>query len=489
MAIVSSWVLGMLACAALLAPAAARAQGVRISGTTWLQSIDLHPLYPDSVSVVQVTGEGTSRRTADGRLAQCPAASLYCYFSTSGARETTNPLLQDLSLAAWGFGRGISAQAHVRARTSLGGSAARWPRMDDRFDALDAFVQVDRALGRARLGRQWASNGLGVYNFDGAALLLRRRAHSLEAYGGRALAQGLNESYRSAEIGAVDDLPPQENGYLVGLRLRLRPSDVSAVSMVYQRVITGDRSGLYSERVAFDATTRLHGLSLDGATTLDVAGHDVNEARLRASRSLPNGLRLSVEARRHRPFFELWTIWGAFSPVGFDEGRAEVGWRTAGARLQLAAHGAYRRYDDTGAGVDFLPLRSDGWRTGLDATWVASDRLVASASSAVDIGFGSSRSDASAGLRWRPSERLSLGSTLSAFQSIYEFRVGTGRVFGAAADASIRLTPDTRIAFDGGIYHHRLTHDAPGTDWSQRRASVRLEWTVGRDPGLSRSGR
>ncbi len=84
--------------------------------------------------------------------------------------------------------------------------------------------------------------------------------------------------------------------------------------------------------------------------------------------SLPEALRLSLEARRHRPFFELWTIWGAFAPVGFDEGRAELGWRGAQQRLQLSAHGAFRRYDDTGAGVDFLPLRSSGWRTGLDAS-------------------------------------------------------------------------------------------------------------------------
>ncbi len=380
----------------------------------------------------------------------------------------------------------MSAQAHLRARSALGGTAARWPRADDHLDALDAFVQVDRAAGRLRVGRQWATNGLGAYNFDGGALLLRRGAHSVEAYGGRALAQGLNETYRSAEIGAVDELPPDQNGNLVGVRLRFRPSDLTALSFVYQRVIAGDRSGLYSERVAADATTRLFGVVIDANSTFDVAGNDVNEARLRLSRTLPRALQLSLEARRHRPFFELWTIWGAFAPVAFDEARAELGWRGAAARLQLSAHGAYRKYEDTDAEVGFLPLRTTGWRTGLDASWLFNDRLVASASTAADIGFGSSRSDANAGIRWRAGERLSLGGSVSALQSIYEFRVGTGRVFGATADASLRLTPETRITVDGGLYHHRLTNDAPGTNWSQRRASVRLEWTIGSDPGLAR---
>ncbi len=462
------------------------AQGIRISGTTWVQSIDLRPLEQDSLLAAQVAGAGSTRRTSDGQLVQCPATSVWCFFSTSGARETTTPLLQDLSLAAWGLGRGVSAQAHLRARSALGGTAARWPRADDHLDALDAFVQVDRAAGRLRVGRQWATNGLGAYNFDGGALLLRRGAHSVEAYGGRALAQGLNESYRSAEIGAVDELPPDQNGYLAGVRLRLRPSDLTALSFVYQRVIAGDRSGLYSERVAADATTRISGVTIDANSTFDVAGNEVNEARLRLSRALPHALHLALEARRHRPFFELWTIWGAFAPVAFDEGRAELGWRGASAHLQLSAHGAYRKYEDTDAEVGFLPLRTTGWRTGIDASWLFSDRLVASASTATDIGFGSSRSDANAGVRWRAGDRFSLGGSVSALQSIYEFRVGTGRVLGATADASLRLTPETRIAVDGGVYHHRLTNDAPGTNWSQRRASVRLEWTIGSDPGLGR---
>lgn len=463
----------------------ATAQGIRIAGTTWLQSIDLRPLRQDSVLASQVSGTGGARRTAAGQLVQCPEAAAYCYFATSGARETTNPLLQDLSIAAWGLGEGISAHAHLRARASVGGESALWPRLDDNFDALEAYVQVDRRLGRARLGRLWATSGLGAYNFDGGALMLRRGAHSIEAFGGRALVQGLNEPYTSAEIGAVDDLPPEDDGYLVGVRLRVRPSDLSAVSAVYQRVIAADRSSLYSERVALDGMTRLLGIALDGSVTYDVAGGILNEARLRAARRLLLGFDGAVEGRRHRPFFELWTIWGAFAPVGFDEGRAELSWRPGKERLQLTAHGAYRTYADDASGLSYLPLRSDGWRAGVEATWLASEQLAASANYATDIGFGASRTDVSGGVRWTPTERLSLGATVTGFQSIYEFRVGTGRVVGGVINGAVRVTPDLRVAFDGGIYRHRLTDDAPGTDWSQRRASLRLEWAVGSEPGMS----
>jgi len=463
--------------------ATAGAQGVRITGATWLQSLDLRPLRQDSVAASTVGGSGSVRRAPDGQLVQCVEGSAYCYFATNGARRATNPLLQDLSVAAWGLGEGVSAHAHVRLRASVGGAESLWPRLDDRFDALEAYVQWDRTPVRGRLGRLWATNGLGATNYDGAALLMRRGAHSLEVYGGRALVQGLSAPYTSGAIGTVDDLPPEDQGYLLGARLRFRPTDLTAISAVFQRVIQADRASLLSDRVALDATTRLLGTTVDASLSYDLAGTMVNEGRVRVGRRLAPGMQGAVEARRHRPFFELWTIWGAFSPIGFDEGRGELSWRGMDERLQLSAHGAYRRYSDDTNGLASLPLRSDGWRAGGDASWLASERLTASAGYSVDLGFGASRSDVFGSARWTPNERLHLGASLSGFQSIYEFRVGTGRVLGAAIDGGYRLRPDLALAMDAGVYRHRLTNDAPGTNWSQRRGSVRLEWAVGGDPG------
>jgi len=458
------------------------AQGVRVTGVTSVQSIDLRPLRYDSIAAGQVAGSGPARRGPGGELVQCPEGAAYCYFSTSGARQTTSPLLQDLSVAAWGLGEGISAHAHVRARAAIGHDDL-WPRLGDRFDALEVYVQAERSRGRLRLGRLWATNGLGAYNFDGGAILLRRGAQSLEVYGGRALVQGLSESYTSGELGAVDDLPPEDNGALVGARWRARPNDASAMSVVYQRVILADRSSLVSDRVAGDATTRWRELTLDAGVAYDLAGATLNEARARLSRRVLGATEVSLEGRRHRPFFELWTIWGAFAPVGFDEARSDLAWRAPGDRLHLTVAGAYRRYATTGTGVGFLPLRSDGWRAGLDATWTPTEQVAVSANYGVDIGVGASRSDATAGGRWLPNRRVSFGGQLTAFQSIYEFRVGTGRVLGAAVDGSMVLTPDLRVAMDVGVYRHRLTNDAPGTNWSQRRAAIRLVWGMGGDAG------
>jgi hypothetical protein len=190
-----------------------------------------------------------------------------------------------------------------------------------------------------------------------------------------------------------------------------------------------------------------------------------------------------VDVRRHRPFFEWWTIWGAFSPVAFDEARMIVGWRNATGRLSLDASAGYRQYDETSAGLEAAPLRTDGWRAGLGAEWSPNDQWLGYADYNADVGFGASRSDATGGFRWTPGERYTVGAYLSALQNIYEFRVGTGRVVGLGVEGSFRATNETRLVFDGALYAHRSNNAAPTTDWSQRRVSVRLEWMVGSDPG------
>jgi hypothetical protein len=66
----------------------------------------------------------------------------------------------------------------------------------------------------------------------------------------------------------------------------------------------------------------------------------------------------SIELRRHRPFFEAWTIWGAFSPVAFDEARAELTWRNSAGNIGADVRGAWRAYGETNAGLESTPLKT-----------------------------------------------------------------------------------------------------------------------------------
>lgn len=459
------------------------AQSVRITGVTTMQGVDLRPLVDDSIAVDSVTGDGPLRSMPDGRLVRCIDGEAVCRFRSSGARAMAMPLVQDLRASAWGLGQGISLHGHVRFRDALGSDPIAWPRADDAFDALEGFLQLDRGRARARLGRQWAVSGLGIYNYDGVSLQLRRGRGRVEGFTGRSLVAGLNEPIADGALGTIDDLPPDEPGRLYGLSAAWAAAGRGAAQATWQRVIRTDRAALYSDRAALDASFRVAGFAMDASLAWDLSLEVANEARLRVGRPLPGRLAATVEARRHRPFFDAWTIWGVFSPVAFDEVRASLSWRTADGRFAINTRGARREYEETGEGFSATPLRGDGWRAGAGAEWALGEHWLWYADYDIDIGFGASRSDVAGGARWMPDENRYLGVSLSGLQNIYEFRVGTGRVTGLRVEGATRVAGGARLVGDAALYAHRLTNGAPTTDWSQRRATLRLEWTLGGDPG------
>ncbi|MEQ1690135.1 MAG: hypothetical protein ABMA00_02530 [Gemmatimonas sp.] len=474
-----------LAIAAQMAmPFVLHAQGVRIRGVTSVRFLELRPFVDDSVAFsTTLPGMVDYRLLADGRAVRCGEGDAFCRFKRAGSTANALPLVQDLQMSAWGLGRGVSVHADLRVRNAMGSQPALWPRAEDAFDALTAYVELDRPQFTARAGRQYATSGLGFYNYDGAALVYRPyRRVTVEGFGGWSLAQGLNEQFTSSEIGAVDELPPDRKALLVGAQLRVRPTDRSSLSALYQREVRDNRSALYSERIAVDGTWRFGRSALDGSLQRDLSTSEFNE--LRARLRLPPRLNtvVSLEARHFRPFFELWTIWGAFAPAGFDEARLQASWRNTAQSLSFDVHGATRRWSDTDAGLDFDALRADGWRVGGNVTWQAATNWHTNAGYSADVGFGAARSEGDVGVHWQQGV-VFLGATASAFQSIYELRIGTGRVFGFGLDAGWQINPDLRVVGDVSLYQQQARNSAPSTDWTQRRATARFEWVVGSDPG------
>lgn len=467
-----------------MVPATVAAQGMRISGVTTLQFVELRPLVIDSLLQTLVPGTGESRTSPGGVPAICPLGGAFCQFERSGNRLSAAPVLQDLTFAGWGLAQGLSFHGDLRARTQLGGETGEseflFPRANDHLDVMDAYAQLDRATWSGRLGRQWVTGGLGTYAFDGADAIWRHDQVTAEGWSGRALIGGLAEPYTTGQLAAIDNLPPQQDGYAFGARVRYRPDALNAASVMYQRVLVADRSGLYSERAAFDGSTRQFTFAVDLSAIYNFATADWDETRLRIGTGGERAVGYSFEARHSRPFFELWTIWGAFSPVGFDEERATIDWHPRASEFSFAIHGATRRYAQTNAGIS---LRTNGWRAGTDVRWQGQGNVSASGSYDVDVGTGASSTDANAAVRWMPVAEISVGANAVVTQSIYEFRIGTGRIYGLAVDAAMPIKADVRLAADAGLYQHTLTNGAPGPDWTQRRASIRLEWMLGHDPG------
>lgn len=473
---------GAAAALLLLMAGAARAQGVRITGASTAQYIDMRPLVLDSVPVAQAPGDGTLRQTADGTIVSCLGTEAYCHYTRPASVIGAVPFIQDVEVNAWGFTTGLRAYAQLRARAAGGQAARFWPSADRSFEALAAYLELDRGTYLARVGRQWKTSGLGFYNFDGASLAVHPRDWlTLEGFGGRSLVRGASETMLSSALSAVEPWAPDEKDWLYGAEVRLRPSSSLSAGALYQRDVRSDAAGLYGERVAADARLHYWRSTLSANVQTDLASGQVNEARVRLDLPRLFGIAPALQARHYQPYFELWTIWGAFSPVGYDEATVSGMWVDPSQRLTLHFAGGRRTYGDVTGGMASLPLRNDGWRISADALVRPAPDWTVSGGYSADVGFGSSRSDQTLGVR-RSFGGAYLGLTGMGFQTLDDFRVERGRVWGASADAGVPLGSAARLDGSFQAYRHRERYTG-GIDWNQMRGMLRLVWTIGSEPG------
>jgi hypothetical protein len=473
------------AAAALLLHAsasAAGAQAMRVSGATTLRYIEMRPLVRDSIAADETAGTGLLRQLGDGRIVRCVPGEPFCSDVRAGSRVSTVPLIHDLEISAWGLGQGVRAYSQLRARSAWGGNAELWPGGTGELEVLAAYAELDRERLRMRVGRQWKTSGLGFYNFDGIALGARPlRGAWLEGYVGRSLLRGNNESRTGGALEAIDAFAPPSAGLLVGMQARYRPTSRFAISAVYQADFRDDGHGLYSELAAVDGVLRIGGGSVEASVEMDVAANALNEARLRV-RSAPLGqVALHAEVRRYRPYFELWTIWGAFSPVGFDEARAGATWAEPRGRLMLRADAAYRSYGETSVNA-IDELRGDSRSLSASANWLPTPQWRFDGAVRTEAGVGAARRDGHIGASRRFGEAASVSLQALAFQRLYEFRLNEGTVLGLGAEAAARVSDRARVFANAAVYRHTDAAVPAVLDWNQRRASVRVQWLVGREP-------
>jgi hypothetical protein len=476
-----------LACL-LSVPAPADAQSVRVTGSTVLRYVEVRPLVRDSVPAEEVGGRGLLRQTADGQVVRCMMGDLFCRGTSPGDRVSSIPSTQDLEVSVWGFGEGLRGFAHLRGRTAWGSNPDLWPQADEALDVLAAYGELDRERYRVRAGRQWTTSGLGFYNFDGLALTVRPiPGLSVDGQVGRSLVRGLNEPRTGGALEAIEELAPIEPGLMLSGQLRYRPSPRLALSALYHRDVRDDRAGLYSELARAEGVFRFGEASVEGAMEADLAGGEFNELRLRVRAPPVLSTALSAEVRRYRPYFELWTIWGAFSPVGFDEGRLDLTWATARGDLILRGEASYRSYDDTGMETGVGRFRTDGWGLGARANWSPWEEWRLEGGYRMEVGFGAARSEGNAGVQRHLGDRGHVAVRGLAFQRLYEFRLDHGVVVGLGAEGGFRLTDRSRAVGSVTGYRHVDRGDRSDMDWTQLRANLRLQWTIGPEPGLTRT--
>jgi len=470
----------------LALPGLSMGQGFNGRARTYVSYLDIQQTVVDSLPEAQVPGDGTQRTLADGTRVTCSDG--FCRYFKSGSTLGVAPLIQDLELNFWTGVTGLRAYTHIRGRAPLGDDKI-WPRSDREFEALAAYLEYNRSVYRVQVGRIWQTTALGFYNFDGGAAQLRL-PHGLDVnvYGGLSLLRGLNQRHTSSLLSSVEPLGPKEDAYLVGIHGRWRPYSNLATSFTYQREESKDSNLLYSERIAGSARLLMAGTTLDLEVKYDLATEATNLFRLAVSVPLGAGLRASGEIRKYRPFFDLWTIWGVFSPVGFREAKGRLDWMGLNGRVGAFAYGSYREYEDTDVSkAATLVIQDESWRLGGGARYAVREKLTLNGEYRYDVGYGASRSGGDLSLRRSFGGSTYLAIQGTAFETFSEFRVGSGRVFGGGLQGATPLGSANLQA--GAMFYKHIQDERPSAlDLNQLRLHMNLEIPIGKDPGLGGRG-
>lgn len=478
-------------CALVLAcvlPGALGAQGVRGVARSSARYLDMRPITRDSVSLERVTVDELGRMSFEGLPVFCIETN--CFYYRSLPVESAVALTQDVSVTAWGLGvQGLSATALLRGRARLGGEFVL-PRTEDPFDAILAYAELNRERYRVRLGRQETMSTLGTPGFDGLDVLVTPGGGlRLQAFGGRSLGRALYEPRSSALQGLEDArFLLDDEAYLIGAEVGVEARHATNAVLRYQREIFSSRGGLLSERLGGSfRTLALRPVTLRGTVEYDVALDRIGKAQLTAALPLASQ-RASVEvtARRYAPLFELWTIWGFFSPVAFNEAEIRAAWLPAPG-FSVWTTGAYRAYEDTETFILGEPLRDRAWRASAGGFLRLRSSLTLNGSYLAEGPVGAFTSSGDASLAWQPVEGWELSLRGMAAQQIEEFRIGEGVLVGGGIGLGARLTDGIAVSGGFDLMHQTHTNRPTATDWDQRRGWMMLEFDFGRDAGRTRS--
>ena len=458
-------------------------QSLRGRATSTLRYVGLEPLALDTFAFSSAEPRPDGSYQVQGRDVTC-TGEIRCTAYRLGGRAHALAATQDIRFTAWGLGiEGLSVSTYLRGRHQLDGAYA-WPRADDAFDALLAYVQWNRTGLRLRVGRQETLSRLGFASFDGASVLAAsQRGIRVEAFAGRSLARGLREPQNEALRGLEDWLPLNE-AFVMGGVATLRSGSGASVKARFQREVWSDGSTLLSERASLEAGARLFGkIGIEASGDWDFGRNEAGKASLYLRAPVTRWLTAQIGARRYVPYFDLSTIWGFFEPVAYGELRVRLG-INASEDWSLWASTGRRTYEDASTVSVLDALEDAGWTVDAGFAWRPDLRWTVSGTYRLEWGAGAYLQSGDAALGLRVTDRLAIQAHGTMFQQLEEFRLGDRRMAGGGLSAGFEVGSRTRV--DGGWLHYAVlgAADTRALIGPQSRAWLSLTLPLGADPGI-----
>jgi hypothetical protein len=454
----------------------ADAQGYRLRLDSRAQRVGFRGVMADSVPVAEVvTGPTGGPRTPDGFAVRCPPGSEHCFFFRPGPRLQGGPMVTTADLTLWGLGvRGLSARVNGRLGFELSGDEV-WPGTGPAVQLMEAYAEYAHRRFTLRGGRQLLVNRLGIVGFDGGRGTTRfgRTGIELEGYAGFGLARATALTATSPALDPLDEFQPRSRQILAGAAVGYR-GRLADVRLDYQREVDRDSRNFVSERAALSLDFfPLERWSVAAGVDYDLANTWFGNADATV-RYIAPWITVAGGLRQYRPHFDLWTIWGAFSPVPYHAANASVHLRPVRG---VEVRGRWERFAfaSTETETPLVDMDDDGWRLGVGASWTPLPAWRLDAGYREEFGPGASSSGFEGSVAWLATPAISVTGYGSTLDRPLEFRFDEASVDVVGLDAEWRAGERLRLAVGGARYWEaRDRPDAAAFDWNQTRLHARV---------------
>ena len=466
------------ALAAWSAPGAAQDYRIRLDARA--QAVSFRGVVTDSIAAVDaVPASSGGFETPDGHAVRCGAGE-YCYFFRPGPEMRGVPVTLSASVAMWGLGvEGLALRATGRLVSDLGPDDV-WPGTRPTAQLIEGYLDYQRSTLTARAGRQLVASRLEPMGFDGGWLRVRWEKTSLEftGYGGWGLGQAAAVPATSPVLNPLDEWRPRNRQIVAGADAAWLHRDVD-LRAEYRREIDPEDDHFVSERAAVSLLAGAGALRVAGGFDYNIAEGHWGSADLALTYLRPR-FSVSGGARRYRPYFSLWTLWGAFSPVSYNA--ANVSAQVQPTRwLSLRGRGEWYRYEDAEISSALVPdLQDRGWRASTGATARVNPRWTLDANYGLEHGPGASARFADGSVTYTPTARLSFDVYGGALARPLELRYydATSRWIGARGEWQLR--GQRRVWGDiARVTDDRDRPDASASSLAQFRVRAGLSLALG----------
>ncbi len=475
------FVLGAFAIGGLIMASPLHGQGWQVRLDTWYMSYAYRGYQLDSVPVSDVTQASSGGfESSDGFAVKCVPGAAFCTYFPPSEAQRGNPLWSTLEASLWGLGiQGLSFRMKGRVGTDLS-SPTVWPASEPTVQLTEAYAEYKNNWLTVLGGRFHESSRLNYTGVDGAKidLFLFKRGLELFGYGGWGMAMGAPLPVTSPNINPLDQFQPQKRQYVLGGGLGWQLSGFQGRA-IYQREIDGnsDQNYLFSERAAADLMWRpVRQITLTGGAEYNIGIKQWGTADVTVSYATPNRfLSTSIGWRRYRPFFPLWTIWEAFSPVGYDGAWASLHvWPARGWELRGKAE--VFGFDETETASPNVTVANDGWRWTLGGGYVGLAKWRFDFDYHAEKSIGASATGWYAAITWDAMRKLMLTGSGGRLIRPLEYRYNDANTWNAGLRIDWRPLPDIRGMIEARYYiEDRNRPDAAAiNNWEQVRINAGL---------------